>query len=202
VLKTPLLVATALAIAFGGGIWSSLRALEATQSLGSLRIGAWETNPLAQTEAADPYAKALRARNGTFALGQAEGLVFRSETDSTGQPLRRDCAYRIEGRFPPARLWVLQLTDGEGSSLSLPAPFSSSLHGQAILRAADGTFTIALDGRARAGNWLKLEGEGAFAVRVTLFDTPAAGSFGLVDLAMPDIERLSCTTAQREGADA
>ncbi len=201
-LKTPLLVATALVIAFGGGIWSSLRAIEATESLGSLRIGAWETNPLAQTDAADPYAKALRARSGTFALGQAEGLVFRSVTDSAGSPLRRDCAYRLEGRFPAARLWVLQLIDGRGASLSAPAPFSSSLHGQAIIRDADGTFTLWLDRKARSGNWLKLDGEGAFAIRVTLFDTPAAGSFGLVDLAMPDIERVSCTTPARGDADA
>ena len=62
--RVPFLVAIALAIAFGGGIWSTLRALEATAGFGAIRLGAWEAFPNAQTAAADPYAKSHRASAG------------------------------------------------------------------------------------------------------------------------------------------
>ena len=41
---------------------------------------------------------------------------------------------------------------------------------------------------ARSGNWLPLEGQGDLVLVLTLYDTPAASSAGLVELVMPKVE--------------
>ena len=80
--RTPLVIATALAVAFGLGILSSIYALRATVGFGAITLGPWTAFPAAQTINADPYAKAHRARDGRLLLGGAEGLVFTAATDS------------------------------------------------------------------------------------------------------------------------
>ena len=77
--RVPFLVAISLVIAFGGGIVSTLVALEATSGFGSIKIGAWNAFPESQTIEADPYAKAHRADAGKLLYGTAEGLAYRSE---------------------------------------------------------------------------------------------------------------------------
>ncbi|WP_099865128.1 DUF1214 domain-containing protein [Pararhizobium haloflavum] len=194
-LRTPLLVALALAIAFAGGIYSTIAAIEADDAFDVLAIGPWEATPLAQTDAANPYAKARRARTGSFALGQAEGLLFRTAADSTGARLRGTCSYRIAGQTPPSRLWVMRLTTTAGATLDSPDIFPQTVHSNDLLRAPDGTFAVRLDGQARSGNWIRLAHDGPFEIEITLYDTPAAGNFGLIDLAMPSVERLDCDDA-------
>lgn len=194
-LRTPLLVALALAIAFAGGIYSSVAAIEADDTFDVLEIGPWTASPLAQTSDANPYAKARRARDGGFALGQAEGLAFMAEYDSAGRPLDGGCAYRIAGTAPTNRLWILRLVDPSGETLPVTPAFPASLHSAGIQRAPDGSFTILLDQTAQSGNWLRLERDGRFLIELTLFDTPAAGNFGVVDLTMPAIQRTGCADA-------
>ena len=78
--RTPFLIATALAVAFGLGILSSIYALRATVGFGAIALGPWTAFPAAQTVDADPYAKAHRARDGRLLLGGAAlaGMVFYS----------------------------------------------------------------------------------------------------------------------------
>jgi hypothetical protein len=64
-----------------------------------------------------------------------------------------------------------------------------------VLRASDGTFTITVSARAAPGNWLALRSRQSFTLVFTLFDTPTAGSSGLVDLSMPKLEKTGCGDA-------
>lgn len=194
-LRVPFLVATALAIAFSGGVASVKWAIDADDPFESLYVGPWQATPLAQTEAANPYAKARRALEGTLALGQAEGLVFRAGTDSAGAPLTGNCAYRVTGRTPASRLWTLRITDSRGATLPVPEEFPRSAYSGDLLYGPDNTVTIVLDREARSGNWVKLAHGGRFEVELTLFDTPAAGNFGLIEFPMPEIERGDCDNA-------
>ena len=41
-------------------------------------------------------------------------------------------------------------------------------------------------------NWLALPDTGAFSLVLTLLDTPAAGSSGLIGLEMPKVESMGC----------
>lgn len=193
--RAPFFVAVSLAIAFAGGIWSSLAVIDADEAIDVVRIGPWEATPRAQTIAANPYAKARRAREGAFPLGQAEGLVFRARTDSSGEPLRGSCSYSIIGQTPASRMWTLQLTDPAGAVLRGEPALPAALHSYVLQRRPDGSFVIRLDADARSGNWIHLDRVGPFAVKLTLFDTPAAGNFGLIDLTMPEIRREGCADA-------
>jgi hypothetical protein len=195
--RTPLVIATALAVAFGLGIASSVYALRATVGFGAIALGPWTAFPTAQTIDADPYAKAHRARDGKLLLGGAEGLAFTAATDSEQRTLVGTCRYEISGITPPARLWTLHATDTDGNPLTaarrgLPV----GLNAWSVLRSADSSFTIRISSAAAPGNWLSVpDGSGPFLLVMTLLDTPTAGSSGVIDLAMPGIKRLDCADA-------
>ena len=193
--RVPFLVAIALAIAFGGGIWSTLWALEATTGFGVIRLGAWEAFPQAQTAEADPYAKSHRASAGALLYGSAEGLSFTAAVDDGGTPLRASCTYRIAGHTPPARLWTLYTLQGGSANRPEASKLPVALKSRAILRHADGSFEIEVSPEARPMNWLAIPEDGRFRLRLTLLDTPAAGSSGLIDLTMPSIQNLGCGNA-------
>lgn len=195
--RTPLVIATALAVAFGLGILSSIYALRATVGFGAIALGPWTAFPAAQTIDADPYAKAHRARDGKLLLGSAEGLTFTAATDSENRTLVENCRYEISGITPPARLWTLHAADRNGDPLpgardGLP----TGINAWSVLRGADSHFSIRIASSATPGNWLAVpEGKAPFLLVMTLLDTPTAGSSGVIDLAMPGIVRLDCADA-------
>ena len=191
-LRLPFLILVALAIAFLGGGYSAAWALKRSSGFGQLRAGPWVAFPFLQTESADPYAKAHRASDGRLLMGQAEGLIFTARTDSQGAALSGRCAYTLQGFTPPARFITLRMISGDGLPLGAPDGFPASLNGRQVVRAADGRFTVEADALPRAGNWLRLDHPGAFAFVLTLIDTPAAGSAGIVAPDLPDIIRGAC----------
>ncbi|WP_421594525.1 DUF1214 domain-containing protein [Shinella sp. M27] len=195
--RTPLVIATALAVAFGLGILSSIYALRATVGFGAIALGPWTAFPSAQTIDADPYAKAHRARDGKLLLGGAEGLTFTAATDSDNRSLSANCRYEIKGITPPARLWTLHAADRNGNPLLGTRPgLPDGLNAWSVLRSADSDFVIRIAATATSGNWLAVpEGNAPFLLVMTLLDTPTAGSSGVIDLAMPGISRLDCTDA-------
>jgi len=184
----------ALAIAFGVGIWSTLLALEATAGFGAIRLGPWEAFPDAQTAGADPYAKSHRASAGALLYASAEGLRFTAGVDNEGQRLRAACSYRLSGHTPTARLWTLY-TLGPGANAKHASALPTALNSRTILRQPDGSFAIEISAQAQPGNWLAVEQAGNFRLALTLFDTPAAGSSGLIDLSMPTIQKTGCGNA-------
>lgn len=190
--RVPLLVALSLAIAFGGGIMFTLYALDATAGFGAIRLGAWEAFPSLHTAAADPYAKSHRARAGRLLYGTAEGLVFTALDDDRGARLVAGCSYRLSGQTPPARLWTLFTAGDDGEPLAPIAGRPSAINSWTVLRNSDSSFNITVSPDAHAGNWLALPASGTFRLVLTLLDSPAAGNSGLIDLAMPRLERIGC----------
>lgn len=193
--RVPFLIAIALAIAFGGGIWSTRMALDATIGFGAIKLGPWEAFPEAQTVDADPYAKSHRANAGRLLYASAEGLVFTAAVDDGNAPLTGACRYRISGRTPAARIWTLYSTAAGALPASAQSDLPTALNSRTVLRNADGSFDIAVGATAEAGNWLAIPTAGPFRLVLTLLDTPTAGSSGLIDLAMPDIKKIGCGNA-------
>ena len=184
-----------LIVAFGGGIMISLYALDATAGFGAIKLGAWEAFPALQTADADPYAKSHRARAGKLLYGSAEGLMFTARVDDEGQRLAASCNYRISGQTPPARLWTLFTADNSGNPALVRNGLPASLNSWTVLRQADSSFSIDISARAKPGNWLALPAAGTFQLVLTLFDTPTAGSSGVIDLAMPKLHKTGCGNA-------
>lgn len=191
-LRAPLLVAIALAIAFAGGVWSSAYALRHVEGFDSLTIGPWRAWPQLQTARADPYALAYRARAGAILLGEAEGLAFTASTDSRGHPLSGMCGYEIKGTTPAARFWTLRIIDPTGRPVADGPALPASFQSHDVLRDADGSFVIHATAHPVSGNWMVLDHPGPVVFALTLFDTPAAGNAGLMQLEMPAIERQDC----------
>lgn len=194
-MRIPFLVAIALAFAFGGGIASSIWALKATAGFGSIAIGPWVAFPQAQTAAADPYAKAHRARAGELLFGSAEGLMFSAATDDSGARLSAACSYDISGITPPARFWTLYAMTSDGVTLRPGPDLPSAINSWTVLRARDSSFVIHASPVAKPDNWLAIRHSGSFRLVLTLLDTPTAGSSGLIDLAMPKIVKTGCGNA-------
>ena len=192
VLRVPLIIALALAIAFGGGIASAISMLNASVGAGAITVGVWRAFPKAQTADADPYAKAHRARTGRLLYGGAEGLSFTAETDETGERLNANCSYRIHGTSPPARLFTLYAADRQGRWLKPADMLPSAFTSVAMPRGPDGDMDVVAAPTARPGNWLALPDAGGFSLVLTLFDTPAAGNSGLISFDMPKVEKIGC----------
>ena len=190
--RTVLLTLATLAIAIGGGAGSVWYALNAQEGVGAVTIGSWTAYPDMGAPDADPYSKARQARLGLLPLGRAEGLAFIAAHDAGGAPLSRQCSYVIEGSTPPARFWTLYAAD---RSLRMIAPEGGrrpALQSLAILRNSDNSFAIAVAPDAAPGNWLRISGNGAMVLVLTLYDTPVAGVIGVEDVALPQVLRTAC----------
>ncbi|MFB9951378.1 DUF1214 domain-containing protein [Rhizobium puerariae] len=193
--RVPFLIAIALVIAFGGGIWSTLAALNATVGFGAIKLGSWEAFPEVQTAAADPYAKSHRANAGKLLYASAEGLVFTAAADESGARLSGNCSYRLTGHTPPARFWTLFATSPGAAPPPARSDLPMAVNSRTVLRDGEGNFDIAISATAEPGNWLAVPAGGTFRLTLTLLDTPTAGSSGLIDLTMPRIVRIGCGNA-------
>lgn len=185
-----MLLAVAIAVGLGGGsVWY---VLHAQSGVGAIRIGPWTAFPDIGTPDADPYSQARIAREGVLALGRAEGLAFVAESDSSGQKLRRECTYTIEGGFPTARFWTLYAADQSLDAIATGKPKPAALHSYEVLRRADNSTRISVSGRPAPGNWLLVNGTGTLYFVLTFYDTPIANSTGLSDVTLPGIVKGRC----------
>jgi hypothetical protein len=191
-LKTALLTLISLAIAIGLGGYSVWYALNAQDGVGAIRIGQWTAFPDVGSLTADPYSKARVAREGVLALGRAEGLAFVAERDEAGEPLKRECAYTIEGSYPTARFWTLYAADQSLGVIGTGKPRQAALQSYEVLRQADNAVVISVGNRPAPGNWLLTNGSGKMYFVLTFYDTPIASSTGLSDVTLPRILKAGC----------
>ncbi|WP_312798140.1 DUF1214 domain-containing protein [Tianweitania sp.] len=191
-LKTVLLVGLTLAIALGGGAGSVLYALNHSASFGAIRVGPWVAFPDVGTPDADPYMQARYAREGSLALGRAEGVEFRASVDTQNQPLSIQCRYAVEGETPPARFWTLYATDENQVALKGIGERAAATSSLAILREAETTrFVVEVGAEPASGNWLPVSGTGSMQLVLTLYDTPLANR-SASDTNLPAIRRIAC----------
>ncbi|HEV7416720.1 MAG TPA: DUF1214 domain-containing protein [Tianweitania sediminis] len=192
-LKTILLFALACAIAILGGAWSVDYVLNKSASFGAVSVGPWVAFPTMGTAEADPYMRARYARDGTLALGRAEGIAFRAWSDSSGALLSRSCDYAIEGTTPPARFWTLYASDAEQVPLGPVGLRQAALSSLSVLRIDQAErFTVTVSADPAPFNWLPLSGEGAFQLVLTLYDTPLANQTDAASNILPAIRRTGC----------
>lgn len=188
-------IVTVLIIALSGivlGGASAYYSIRQSHRIGAVNIGPWTAVVHESGEEVDPYVIARSVVEGTVPLGATEGLAFEAMTDSSGEPLLRECDYRIEGSAPPARLWTL-VAYGSGGRQVEPAPGGqSAVQSNRLLRFGDGTFLITAASAARSGNWMALSGSGPMRLVMRLYDTPITASAGLAPPAMPAIVREDC----------
>lgn len=191
-LKNSILILITALIAIGGGAASLSYALKAQEGVGAIAVGSWVAFPDIGTPDADPYTKARVSREGVLALGRAEGLSFIAEKDASGNILRQECAYVIEGKVPTSRFWTLYAADRSLTAITSEGAGASALHSYGILRGDGDTFSVTAGRKPAAGNWLAVHGNGQMYFVLTLYDTPVASSTGLSGIQLPRIVRTAC----------
>jgi hypothetical protein len=127
-----------------------------------------------------------------LSLGRAEGLSFSTRRDSAGDLLRQECQYRIEGTVPTSRFWTLYVARRSGAVILARDGSPTALHSYGLLRSEANAVSIAIGAVPEPGNWLPLIGRGPMSFVLTLYDTPIAGSTGIVDVELPRILKVGC----------
>ena len=181
-----------LCIAVGGGAASAWYALNAQEGIGAVTLGGWTTFPDIGTPDADPYSKARIAREGRLALGRAEGLSFTAQRDAGGDPLLRECSYRIEGSVPSARFWTLHAADADGNPIATDRFRAVAVDSYEALRNTDSSISVTIGPDPAPGNWLALSGSGPMFFVLTLYDTTIATSTEIAGVALPQILKTGC----------
>lgn len=181
-------------IGLGVGSGTAWYSIQKSHGLGAINIGQWSAWPFVGGSAVDPYTGAKVVADGALPLGAAEGLSFEAVTDEEGKQLKLECAYRLEGITPPAKLWTLVAYNLDGTAVS-PGPGGvSAKYSGNLMRFPDASFAININSHPVSGNWISTQGEGDFKLVLRLYDTPVTSSSGLIEPVMPKILPLGCNS--------
>lgn len=180
-----------IVVALGTGFGLSYYALTDGRLFGAAVAGPWTAWPDVGTAMPNPYTRGHLARAGALELGRSEGLQFTATTDSQGQPLDLACNYRLEGHTPMATFWTLVALGPDGVNLAR-ADGQAVVRSNSLARAADGAMLLHVGQHLAPQNWLEIEGEGAFSLVLTLYDTTVFSGLGNTVEAMPSITREAC----------
>jgi hypothetical protein len=181
------LIGVALCVGFG----LSWYVLSDAGVVGSLRVGPWAAWRDAGSPTPDPYTRAHVARAGALQLGASEGLQFVARTDSDGQRLDRACRYRIDGTTPVATFWTLTPVDPDFAVITRPGT-PRAFNSTRVARATDGSLQLYVSRTISPRNWLEIEGDGTFALVLTLYDTSSLTGAGSAPASLPAIIREAC----------
>lgn len=187
---TNLAIAMILALVVGlGGTWF---ALTYEKWVETVTAGPWRAVIEIGTARANPYARAILARTGAIPMLATESVVFRSVTDSRGEPLRGTCTYRLHGRRINARWWTLSVTDNRGQPVAANSAPDHTTSVE-IMHDHNGEFDITLSAMARPGNWLATGGTARLTLSLHLYDTPIYINGELRDIVLPSIMPERCS---------
>lgn len=190
-LKSTLAFLTTAVLAIGGGAASLAYVLDDTIGAGAVTFGPWTAFRSIGAADADPYSRARISREGILALGEGEGLAFVAERDSTGDRLRYDCAYRVEGVFPQARFWTM-FAEAAGSTNAPDTAPVSAIQSRNMMRQPNNDVVVTVGPTPVSGNWLQTNGSGAMRIVTTMYDFSLATQVEASDRLMPRIVEAGC----------
>ncbi len=139
----------------GGVAAGCLSALLMIQHAGIAPVAtgsAWQSRTAALSGPQAFYARAHYLLAGRLPPAPGQILEASAETDDEGQPLSAGCTYRLAAREPLPAWWSLAAVAGGTPDGSLQAAVSSD----SVIRAADGSLSLAAARLPAPGNWLKL----------------------------------------------
>lgn len=101
--------AGAILVGVALGAVSAWATLSVGRSAFTEQHGDWVHSRAAGSTAADPYTRAIIARDGLLALSAREAVYFSLYKDEQGRPLSESCIYELHGRPLDARWWSVTL---------------------------------------------------------------------------------------------
>lgn len=165
----------------------------------AIDVDNWQSDWSIGSETANPYVRALVARNGLLGMRKEEAVYFLRTVDEEGTPLSEACTYRVSGGAIPAGWWSITLYDSESR-----LPMNEDAHlsfdktqAEQLNDSADPAWAFQVSAAAPTDDaaWVSSKAGGSFDLTLRLYqpdkallDDPAAA------LTPPSIERLSCDT--------
>jgi len=191
-LRTALLVAAPL---LTGLVAGAAAAWVATGQVDDgLGRGPWPWKSMAGTgtAAASPAQRATVARVGIWALPESEVIYFNTETDSDGQPLTVNCAYRLEAdREPRTRWWSIGVYR-DYHWIDNPID-RYSLSSSNIIRRPLGGYEVIASSNQANGNWLPLgSDDGRLTLLFRLYQPDPANAAEPEQVPLPRVIRQEC----------
>lgn len=185
------LFATALAGA-GGGAWAAWLATGQVDENAGRGPAPWKTMAGTGSAAAGKLQRATVARVGIWALPDSEVIYFNTESDSSGEPLRAGCTYRLEARTEPAARWwsIGVYRDYFWIDNAIDR---YSLTSSTIRRLPAGGYAVTVSGAPAQGNWLPLgEREGRITLLFRLYQPDPVIMANPEVVPLPSVRRLEC----------
>ena len=158
---------------------------------GATRNGPWRTSATTGSAAGNPWERAAVAIAGLYALTPQEAVYFTAFTDSSGETLRGDCRYRVQGKPPPARWWSITAY-GADHYLVPNAAGVYARHASNLPSSADGHFDFALSAVATADSGLPIPATGPFSLTMRVYNPAPEVLAQLATLPLPTIVREGC----------
>ena len=183
-------------IGLGLGAASAWATLEFGRASFTERFGAWTHSRAAGSAAADPYTRAIIAREGLLALSAREALYFNLSEDEEGRPLSEACVYELSGTALAARWWSVTLYAGD-HFLAQNTDHAAAIDATRIRTGADHLWRARIAPvRGDAAHWLSSRNaHSGFSLTLRVYNprrdfTPSAQT-------LPHLTTISC-----EGAGA
>lgn len=182
----------AFGLAAGLGLWVTWIAVERPPAFGAIRSGLWTAFPGKGGTEADPYQRAVIARNGEAPLPGSDAVVFTTSRDDAGRRLRGDCDYGLEGDVPAARFWTLSVYGPHGELRRTPSS-RYALSSTDMVHEAGRPWTVRLSPAPGSGNWLQTPPDGPFTLALRLYEATTMSQLQTDnEKPMPSVRRGEC----------
>lgn len=170
-----------------GSLWWWTRSVS---TLGTA-AGPWRASLLAGSADADPWTRLRVAVGGLLALTRSETLYYLADHDSTGQPLRTRCRYRVHGTPPDARWWSITAYAGDHFLIANDER-RYSVNGATAALDAQGRFSVSTGPVAPGGGtpWLPTPGDHDLLLALRVYNPGMALQADPATLAPPRIDLL------------
>ncbi|MCS7144247.1 MAG: DUF1214 domain-containing protein [Archaeoglobaceae archaeon] len=146
----------------------------------------WRTSLVAGSELADPYTRAIVAKNYLYVLNRSEAIYFIAKSDGEKE-LDRGCDYKIVGEDLPARWWSLTVY-GEDNFL-IPNEYGKySITSANVVKKGE-VWEIHISREPKGDNWIPLRGEGKFYITLRLYNPENVVYEKIKEIRLPKIIR-------------
>lgn len=176
------------------GAASAWAALEFGRASFVAHYGGWTHSRAAGSSAADPYTRAVIAREGLLALSAREALYFNLSEDEYGRPLSEACIYELSGRALEARWWSVTLYASD-HYLAQNTDHAAAVDATRVRYGADGVWRARIAPvRGDAAHWLSSRNaRGGFSLTLRVYNP--RHDFAPSAEALPVLTTLSCMGA-------
>jgi hypothetical protein len=154
-----------------------------------IRIGAWTTNKLAGSSAANALTRARIAIHGILALHRRETIYFFSSQDDNGNPLTSEHDWEIRGKAFDCRWWSFTLYD-EDYQLIESLSRRYSVHSDNVVAEPDGSYRIVVSRGNPDTNWLASGHAKQLMVTIRLYNPSQAVLDDVSGVELPSIRRI------------